>query len=81
MPATRFRSLRRQVFPCIWSRRRNVGWSTVYTAAEIYWSLHGVSIAGYADAVAYANDVLRNNLRHSEVITASIFDILAALIY
>jgi len=35
----------------------------------------------YLIAAVHANDVLRNNLRHSEVITAFIFDTLAALIY
>jgi len=35
----------------------------------------------YLIAAFYANDVLRNSVRHSEVITAFIFDTLTASIY
>jgi len=35
----------------------------------------------YSIDVLHATDVFRNNLRHSEVITASIFDTLTAFIY
>jgi len=35
----------------------------------------------YLIATVFANDVLRNNLRHSEVTTAFISDTLNALIY